>query len=663
MLSYWSQYMLNDLNEQQYYAATYDGNAQNILVVAGAGTGKTKTMISRAYYLLAEKKIEPSRILCLTFTNRAAKEIVGRLEAVVPDSVESVWASTFHSFCIKVIKQIPNSFGYESLPTIIDAGSQNTLMKACYGTVLDQLDPPEEIRSILPKVSNIASEYSFARNAQRSVEQQFKHYLSDFEEVIDFSLKVVEEYEREKEEYGYVDFDDILIRFAEKVEEKPRLAEAISDMFDEVLVDELQDTNPVQYRILRLLSNGNARVFGVGDPAQSIYGFRGAEFESIFFFEKYFKNSERINLFVNYRSYQEILDVSNGILDNSTYDFDNKLKADRGSSGSRSELRDFESNVEEATFISKDIIKHRDNGGNYSDIFVITRSAFSARDIEMAFKQKNIPYEFVGGMAINKTRHVQDMMGILQMATNRQDKLATIRFLSMFKGVGDKTAFKGYMKLKDIEGNDEYIDTIERLVKKDSERAGAIMRSTMEAIDQSVNPIRAMLKNGFESLLKDTYADTYEYRIEDIKMIAETFKQYKGEVQQFLSDFTLEPSINKYEDDSESKDLVTIITAHSAKGLEKEVCYVTKVSPGTFPSKRAIGSRKSEEEERRVAYVAMTRARDRLVVTRTEEHLNTFFGNAKTNIDFIGPITHLFDKKKKKMIANTRGLSGLKDIF
>ena len=655
--------MLNDLNEQQYYAATYDGNAQNILVVAGAGTGKTKTMISRAYYLLAEKKIEPSRILCLTFTNRAAKEIVGRLEAVVPDSVESVWASTFHSFCIKVIKQIPNSFGYESLPTIIDAGSQNTLMKACYGTVLDQLDPPEEIRSILPKVSNIASEYSFARNAQRSVEQQFKHYLSDFEEVIDFSLKVVEEYEREKEEYGYVDFDDILIRFAEKVEEKPRLAEAISDMFDEVLVDELQDTNPVQYRILRLLSNGNARVFGVGDPAQSIYGFRGAEFESIFFFEKYFKNSERINLFVNYRSYQEILDVSNGILDNSTYDFDNKLKADRGSSGSRSELRDFESNVEEATFISKDIIKHRDNGGNYSDIFVITRSAFSARDIEMAFKQKNIPYEFVGGMAINKTRHVQDMMGILQMATNRQDKLATIRFLSMFKGVGDKTAFKGYMKLKDIEGNDEYIDTIERLVKKDSERAGAIMRSTMEAIDQSVNPIRAMLKNGFESLLKDTYADTYEYRIEDIKMIAETFKQYKGEVQQFLSDFTLEPSINKYEDDSESKDLVTIITAHSAKGLEKEVCYVTKVSPGTFPSKRAIGSRKSEEEERRVAYVAMTRARDRLVVTRTEEHLNTFFGNAKTNIDFIGPITHLFDKKKKKMIANTRGLSGLKDIF
>ena len=146
-------------------------------------------------------------------------------------------------------------------------------------------------------------------------------------------------------------------------------------------------------------------------------------------------------------------------------------------------------------------------------------------------------------------------------------------------------------------------------------------------------------------------------------MIAETFKQYKGEVQQFLSDFTLEPSINKYEDDSESKDLVTIITAHSAKGLEKEVCYVTKVSPGTFPSKRAIGSRKSEEEERRVAYVAMTRARDRLVVTRTEEHLNTFFGNAKTNIDFIGPITHLFDKKKKKMIANTRGLSGLKDIF
>lgn len=655
--------MIEDLNPQQHEAATYDGEAKNILVVAGAGTGKTKTMISRAYFLQKYKMVDPSRILCLTFTNNAAKEIVARLDAQIAGNSENIWASTFHSFCIKVIKMIPKSFGYESLPTIINASSQASLMKACFAVAMSEMEIDEDDKSKLPKSAIILKEYSFARNAQKTMRKQLKDTITDDELVLDFCDRVILEYEKEKEEYQYVDFDDILIRFVEKTEEKPELSKAISELFDEVLVDELQDTNPIQYRILKALSRGNARIFGVGDPAQSIYGFRGADFASIYNFESIFENSKRINLSINYRSYQEILDNSNLLMDNSTLTYDNHLQAHRGHSNNKSELLDFDTSIEEATFIAKDIIAYHEEGGNFNDIYVITRSGYSARDIEGLFKQKNIPYEVVGGLAINKTSHVQDMLSLLQMLVNKNDKLASMRFLTLFKGVGEKSALKMFMKIKDATSNSEVIDIIEKGIPKDRERAIAMVSQTMKAIDNNGNPITAMMMGGFESLIKDIYLDNYEYRVNDINTIASMYRQFKGDTQSFLNDFTLEPSLAKEEDETEDKDAVTIITAHSAKGLENKICYVTKLCPGYFPSKRSIGSKKDEEEERRVAYVALTRARDRLVVTRVMDYLSTFFPNAKTEIDFMKPIVGSFNHQRKKMISNEKSLGGLRDIY
>lgn len=655
--------MLEDLNPQQREAATYDGEAKNILVVAGAGTGKTKTMIGRAYYLQKYQNIDPSRILCLTFTNNAAKEIVSRLDAQIAGNSDNIWASTFHSFCIKVIKMIPKSFGYESLPTIINSSSQGSLMKACFAVALSEMEVDEDDRAKIPKSSDILKEYSFARNAQKTLRKQLKDTMTEDDLVLDFCDRVIEEYEKEKEEFQYVDFDDILIRFVEKVEEKPKLTQAISELFDEVLVDELQDTNPIQYRILKALSQGASRIFGVGDPAQSIYGFRGADFSSIYNFESIFENSKRIKLSLNYRSYQEILDISSKLMDGSTLEYDNHLKADRGSSGKKAELLDFDTPIEEATFIAKDILQYHEEGGDFNDIYVITRSGYSARDIEGLFKQKNIPYEVVGGLAINKTSHVQDMLALLQMLVNKNDKLATMRFLTLFKGVGDKGALKMYMKMREATSNEEVIGIIDKGVLRDRERATSIVENTMKAIDENGNPITAMMLGGFDSLIKDIYLDNYEYRVNDINTIASMYRQFKGDAQSFLNDFTLEPTMTAEEDKTEEKNSVTIITAHSAKGLENKICYVTKLCPGYFPSKRSIGNKKDEEEERRVAYVALTRARDRLVVTRVMEYLCLFFPHAKTDIDFMKPITGLFDHERKKMISNDRTLGGLRDIY
>lgn len=657
---------MEELNKQQYKAATYKGDKKNLLVVAGAGTGKTKTMVSRTQFLIEKENISPEKILCLTFTNRAAKELVSRIGASMSNDTEGLVACTFHSFCIQLIKKIPKSFGYESqLPTIIDAGNQKTLLTTCLNTVLEEVELDEELKALIPKPAAILSEYSYARNSMRSTRKQFSNFLTDIEEIMDICLKTVEKYEEEKKSMDYVDFDDILERVVKVSEQKPKLAETISNLFYEVLVDELQDTNPIQYKILQILASGDSRMFAVGDPAQSIYGFRGADFESIYNFTKIFPNSEKIKLFENYRSTQEILDVSNALLEKSTLNYDNKLVAHKGYSGEKAQLHDFNDSQEEAQFVIRDLLKTKENEGiDFKDFFIIVRSAYSGTSVEGMLKRYNIPYEFVGGMAINKTAHVQDLLSILRFACNKKDALSCVRFLSMFPGVGEKTAFKAYRDMLEM-SKEEIINYLPKIVKKDKQKVVSIYESTIEAINNNKNPIKAAMDNGFSTLLTERYLKNSDYRIRDIMTIIEIYKQYKGDIETFISDFTLEPSMNKVQEtEDEEEDKVTLITAHSAKGLENEVCYIIGATPGTFPSSRSIGDKKTEEEERRTMYVALTRAKEKLVVTRVMNYDNFVFKNAKTNVNFIEDISDSFKKKaKKKMSDQIGGFGGLQDVF
>lgn len=657
--------MLDDLNPQQRAAACYQGGAKNLLVVAGAGTGKTKTMVARVHHLIRDQQIPSSEILCLTFTNKAANEMLSRLRSQPGMDLEGLTACTFHSFCIQLIRRVPNSFDYDSVPMIIDAANQKLLFNDSLASVLDEVVVAEEDKAKVPKVDAILREYSYARNAMRPVEQQFFEYLTYDTDMLSLALKVVERYEAQKASYRYADFDDILYRFVEVAEKKPRLAEAISNLFTEVLVDELQDTNPLQYRILKLLGAGRSRLFAVGDPAQSIYAFRGADFKSIYRFSELFPDSERLLLSTNYRSHQEILDVANRLLDASSYSYDNALSAFKGASGNRAKLRDFANAIDEGTFIARDIAAYQEGGGSLNDIFIITRSAFSAREVEGSLKRFNIPYEFVGGMSINKTAHVQDMLALLRLARNSRDKLSCIRYLSLFPGVGAKTASRGYLKIAEAPSPEEVAKIIRATVKKSPELAAGLYEAVIDALATGGNPVHTLLARGLETLIREVYSERPDYRLADLRAVGDLYGQYRGDIETFIADFTLEPDMTKTELPEEEEDKVTLITAHSAKGLERKRCYVIGVTPGTFPSRRSIGNMESEEEERRVMYVAVTRAMEDLIMTRSVEHAHHVFMNAVTEVDMVRNLIPLMDyeKGRRGQSQQVHGLAGLQDIF
>lgn len=657
--------LFNDsLNNDQIKAATYDKDNKDILVMAGPGSGKTKTMISRVEFLI-NKGILPSKILCLTFTNKAARELKSRLKTnASEDFIDDIMACTFHSFCVQIIKQIPKSFGFKTFPSILDSSEQTTIMKSCKNDIIKEMNIEDQDISGLPKAEKIISEYSFARNSNKTIEEHFNAYLTDNPEYLEFAIKMVSNYEKEKKEYGYVDFDDLLHIFINVVENKKDLASAISSMFEEVLVDEAQDNNPMQYKILELLSKEQTRVFAVGDAAQSIYSFRGADFDSIFNFQKVFPQSVVLNLPIDYRNSQEIVDTANALLKGSVYNYSNILKSAKGYIGEQVEMNSFYNKEEEASFISKDIVKQvNEKGFKYSDIFVIVRSAYYGISIEAFLNKFKIPYQIIGGMSINKAVHIKDLMSILKFAVKPNDKLAAIHYLSMFKGVGPKTAFNLYEKVKKIPSmDDQIIQTINKKIK--DEHASNLLFSVISALKNKKNPIKNLIEAGFLDYIKDKYKDNYSYRIDHIKTISDIFKQYNGDIESFINDFTLEPEMTKSQEKDSDKDIdkVTLITAHSSKGMEKEICYVAGVGSSGFPSRRSIGNEKNEEEERRVLFVAMTRAINKLILTNVDEFKDVYL-NAKTDIDFIKTINDFVKNKRKNKSYNNKGIKGLSDIF
>lgn len=659
-----------DLNTQQTEAAHYDGDAKNILVVAGAGTGKTTTIVGRILFLIQEKNIPPSRILALTFTNKSAKDLVSRIESETNDT-EMVSASTFHSFCIQIIKKIPKSFGYEKgTPLIIDEAGQRSLMADSLSLVMEDLSEKEEeiqeeLQALIPKPAKIISYYSYARNSMIPLREYLHNEITEEEDIISLVEKAVELYEVQKKEYSYADFDDLLNRFVDIMEEKPELAHKIAELYDEVLVDELQDTNPVQYRVLKSLGKGDTRLFGVGDPAQSIYSFRGADFNSIYNFTKVFENSAEIQLSENYRSSQEILDFSNRILDKSSLNYTNRLNSPNGYVKTPVLLYDFETAIDEAGFIVRDIVSHvQERGGEFKDVFIITRSAYAAKETEAMLNRYQVPYSFIGGRSILKTAHVQDLIALLRFAISTDDKLGCIRFLELFRGIGAKTASRFYHKIKDEKDALLIADQLSNTVKKDPELSANMYLSAYYAYQNNKNPIKELVKNGFLDIIKDKYPDSYDYRIKDIELFSKLYNQYNGDLQSFINDFTMEPDLYKVQEGNDEDDnKVILITAHSAKGLERDVCYVLNATPGAFPSKRAIGNEAAEEEERRTFYVAITRAKKKLVITRNMQFQDYIFTNAKTNIDYIKDGGNLLKHKKKKINASVGGLSSLEDIF
>ena len=609
--------LIDQLNPQQKQAAMTQ--AQHSLVLAGAGCGKTKTIVARAAYLI-EQGVPAEQIQILTFTRRAASEIVSRVELALGEQAKGLRASTFHTFCMYLLRRVPKAFGLDSF-TIIDRDDQLMMFRLIRGKD-DKKNP-----NALPAPKDLCDLYSFARNTRQKLSQVLEQQMPEFELYHKQIAQIMQDYETRKRERHFLDYDDILAIVAAALAQSEGLVDYVAGLCQHMLVDEMQDTNPLQWALLEPLKQ-RISLFCVGDDAQSIYGFRGADFENIHHFKDRVPNAQIYKLEQNYRSTQEILDLSNWLLDRSPIQYDKRLEAHRGD-GVKPKMHIFPNEFDEAKWIAIDIKeRHFLNAAPWRDHMVLVRSSFAARSIEAAFIQANVPYRFIGGMKLLETAHVKDLLSLLRVVANPLDDIAWMRFLTLWPGVGDVGASRLAQKLLQAAQMDDVFSELERFGKVPLQ--AILIMKQMHHLRHEVKHCVSLAVQALEQQLGENYKKDWNKRQGDFELVKQLADKH-SQLSEFLEAYVLDPvSVSEIERQSQD-DIVTIITIHSAKGTEQKVCYVANVSAGQYPHARAQGDFDDIEEERRVLYVALTRAQNELILTR--QNLNHW---AVTKVDAQG---------------------------
>lgn len=594
--------LIDELNPQQKQAATTA--TQHSLVLAGAGCGKTKTIVARVAYLI-DQGVPANQIQILTFTRRAASEIVARVELALGDQAQGLRASTFHTFCMYLLRRIPKAFGLEQF-SIIDRDDQNMMFRLIRGRD-DKKNP-----NFLPKPAELCDLYSYARNTRQKLSDALEKQMPEHMALKDQIADIMKEYEVRKRARAFLDYDDILAIVAKALAESDGLVDYVASICRYMLVDEMQDTNPLQWALLEPLKE-RVGLFCVGDDAQSIYGFRGADFENIHHFKERVPNAEIFKLEKNYRSTQEILDLSNWLLDESEIKYDKRLDAHRGE-GIKPKMHIFPNEFDEAKWIAIDIKeRHYLQGNKWSDHMVLVRSSFAARSIEAACIAANVPYRFIGGMKLLETAHVKDLMSLLRLMSNPLDDIAWMRFLTLWNGVGDVGASKLSQQLLLEHDMDGIAKQLEKFGKVPAE--AILIMKQMSVLKGHVKECVSLAIQAIETQLAENYKKDWSRRQGDFELVKQLASKH-DQLAEFLEAYVLDPvSISEIERQSDT-DVVTLITIHSAKGTEQKVCYVANVSPGQYPNSRAAGDFDAVEEERRVLYVALTRAQNELILTK-----------------------------------------------
>lgn len=622
---------MTNLNVQQEKAVTFDG--KHLLVLAGAGTGKTRTIIERALYLI-RNGIPAHRIMILSFTRKSAREIVERIRSQADRAVaEGLAGQTFHSWCMSIIKNSPDIFK-QSGYTVLDEDDRESCFKLLCGKRFKDSDgrtlPAETILSV----------YSYAMNTQCSLSVAMRKKLSEglaaqqqtnidryIESNKDIYKDIITKYIAYKEERQYMDYDDILNVVSKVMKNNAYVRNYISSRYDHILVDEMQDTNPLQYELLSSFYD-NCHLFCVGDDAQSIYGFRGADFQSIHRFTDIVPDAQVCKLTVNYRSTQEILDLSNWLLQQSALCYDKSLQADRGQ-GIKPDLIHWHDEWEEANDITDKILAAVKDGKNkWADNMVLSRSTFGLKKNEGACIRKNIPYKLYGGTSLMQSAHIRDILSAMRIISNFRDEIAWMRYLQLWKGIGNVTATR---ILGDIIQAEDLDECLRKLAEKHLQ--AEITRTLQLIKDLQYNPAKCIdvTVSAMQKRMQEKYHEEWTWRKEDFPVLVEvaTATDSIGEfVAEYVLDPKLEESIRK---DGDQTDKCILSTIHSAKGLEARNCFVTGVSPNGFPSSRALNNgQEAVEEERRCLYVALTRAKDRLYVYR---NISSIHGYERTGSD------------------------------
>lgn len=609
------------LNKEQKEAVLHTEGP--LLILAGAGSGKTRVLTHRIAYLIEEQKVNPFNILAITFTNRAAAEMRTRVDDLVEYGASSVWVSTFHSTCVRILRRYIDRIGYENQFTIYDGDDQKGLVK--------EICKKLQIDTKLLRERTILSTISSAKNEMKSWETFANENAGDYTN--SKIARVYEQYEKQLRANNALDFDDLLLKAVQLFEAAPDVLESYQERFKYIMIDEYQDTNTVQFKLVSLLANKYKNLCVVGDDDQSIYKFRGADITNILNFETVFSSAKVIKLEQNYRSTSNILDAANAVINNNTGRKDKQLWSERGT-GEKINFRHFENGYDEGGFVARDIAKRvSESDLKYSDFAILYRTNAQSRIMEEKLIMVNAPYKIYGGVNFYARKEIKDLIAYLRVINNGRDDVAVKRVVNVpARGIGN-TSIARVQEIVDREEKDFYeilkyvdeSDGLGRAIGKIQSFVGLIedLKELVPTMSLTSLLEEVIEQTGYTIKLKEAPKEDEDAktRMENIGELISKVRSYEDsctEDKPTLNGFLEEVSLLSEVDSGEGvTDYVTMMTLHSAKGLEFPNVYLVGMEDGVFPSYRAItsGDISDIEEERRLCYVGITRAEDNLTVS------------------------------------------------
>jgi len=604
----------NELNAEQLAAVTAPDGA--VLIIAAAGTGKTRTLVHRVAYLI-DQGIDPTSILLVTFTNKAAKEMLDRARSLVTDTSRG-WprGGTFHSIGNRILRRHADLLGFEKGYNIIDSDDSKRLARGVY------VDLGLKAGKEFPQPQVLLSLFSYAVNTERTVESvlhnRFEHHPADIGDM----LAVHRGYEAAKKENAAMDFDDLLVNTLRLFDQYPDVLRGYQERYKHVLVDEFQDTNALQASMVERIAALNQNLLVVGDDFQSIYEWRGANFENIMKFPERYENAAVFKLVTNYRSTPDILEVANQAIAGNPEQFQKELRAVK-KNGAKPVLSEMFDGGHQARYIVEQIRLMRSEGYKYKDMAVLYRTHFSSIEIDFEFTRERIPFRMTSGVRFFEQAHVKDCVTVLQMIHQPTNRLAFTRFACLLPKVGERTAAKIWAKLK---GQFDPMQMEHRMTLLGALPKGAA--ASYLPVDKMWEQIEAerlfdtpsVVLHMFIESFYDNYAlsmyENYERRIDNLRGLCDNVEQYTS-LGDFLDEMALQTNLdnNPAASDSQETDVVTLSTIHQAKGLEWKIVFVIWLVEGLFPAGRSLEEDPLAREERRLFYVAVTRAEDHLIMT------------------------------------------------
>ena len=622
------QDLLEGLNDKQHEAVI---NTEGpCLVIAGAGSGKTKVLTHKIAYLIHEKDVKPWNILAITFTNKAANEMKERVADLVGEGAQDIWMGTFHSICVRILRKFIDRIGFDHSFVIFDTSDQRTLIKEC----LKDLQIDDKMftdRSVQFEISN-------AKNDMKEPEQYEAMVKGDFRR--EKIATIYNLYQKRLKDNNAIDFDDIINYTIKIFRENPDVLDYYANKFNYILVDEYQDTNKSQFTLIRLLASVHGNITVVGDNDQGIYSFRGADISNILNFEKDFKGTKIIKLEQNYRCTQNILNAANSVIKNNEVKYKKKLWTEN-EEGPLPTFHVADDEYDEGRYIVEQINHlRREEYYKYSDFAILYRMNSQSRAIEEILRREDIPYKIVGGLKFYERKEIKDIISYLRLINNTSDNLALKRIINEPKrGIGktsldkiqtisEQTGIPMYQIIKEADqyglarvynNAKGFIEVIEDLIsKKDEYTITELIKATLS-------------ETGYTKALEDENTIEAENRIENLEEFLTVAVQFEEEeadrdLSSFLEGITLSSDLDGMDDEEES---VTLMTLHSAKGLEFPVVFLVGMEEGIFPGYKSIGEPKELEEERRLCYVGITRAKNNLYLTCSRQR--TMFGSTSCN--------------------------------